>query len=262
VYDYLSAGQTPDGVHCRREPSDTDEQFAPILWRVDPAHDNLGLSSEPVEGGRLAMIPAVRLAYENSELAPLMSAETIEYHYGKHYTAYIRGVNEAILGSENEARPLEAIVEYARLYKRPRLFRNAGQAWNHGFFFSCVSRSRQNPNDALVQAIKDSFGGQDQFVRQFVSAGSRHFASGWLWLTATREGELGVVTTKNAEPAWIATEVTPLVVCDLWEHAYYIDWRNNRAGYLEEFAANWINWELAGLQYAAALGDEFGWRHP
>lgn len=208
------------------------------------------------------MFSAVRLNYEAADLSPLMSEEAIDYHYGRHYAAYLRGVNEAILGTELETRPLEIVVEHARIHKRPRLLRNAGQAWNHGFFFAGIAKSKQMPSAKLGEAVVDTYGAVEQFNRQFVAAGSGHFASGWLWLTANRQGELAITTTKNATPCWLAAEVMPLAVCDLWEHAYYIDWRNDRGGFLKEFVGNWINWDLARAQYDAVTSGAPGWRHP
>lgn len=214
-----------------------------------------------VEGG--IVIRQVNLDEKGAGLTPLMSAEAIEYHYGKHYAGYVGAVNAAIIGTELESQSLEAIIEHARLHHRPKLYRSAGQSWNHGFFFSCVAKGAKiSPQSALAGAIAAQFGDQGGLLRALVSASKSHFASGWLWLAADADGELSIVSTQDADPVWALGESTPLLVCDLWEHAYYIDWRNDRTAFVAEFVNTWANWPLAERQFAAAASKGATWRHP
>jgi Fe-Mn family superoxide dismutase len=209
------------------------------------------------------MFRTENLAFDVRGLEPLMSEETIGLHHGVHYAGYLKAVNEAVLGLPLETQSLADIIEYARLHERPRLYRNAGQAWNHGFFFASVTDIRAlAPQDTLADAIAAQYGALDALQAEFVARSTKHFASGWLWLTADRTGEIGIETTQDADPIWITSETTPLLVCDLWEHAYYLDWRNDRTGFVKEFISERADWRLASLQYDAALRGDVGWRHP
>jgi Fe-Mn family superoxide dismutase len=171
------------------------------------------------------------LPWPRDALAPHISAETIDYHYGKHHQAYVTNLNGLIKGTEFEHATLEDIV---RKSTGP-MFNNAAQVWNHTFYWDGLSpKGGGEPTGRLAAAIKSSFGGFSQFVEAFTKTSVGTFGSGWGWLVQRPDGALAVVSTSNA-----ATPLTgsdhPLLTCDVWEHAYYIDYRNARPAYVDAF---------------------------
>ncbi|MBS0487246.1 MAG: superoxide dismutase [Fe] [Proteobacteria bacterium] len=183
------------------------------------------------------------LPYARDALAPHISAETLDYHYGKHHQAYVTNLNNLIKGTEFEALDLEAIVRKAQ----GGMFNNAAQVWNHTFYWnSLLPKGGGEPSGKLADAIKKAFGGFAQFKDEFSKLAAGTFGSGWAWLVQRADGSLGIVSTSNA-----ATPITgadrPLLTCDVWEHAYYIDYRNARPKYVEAFW-NLANWEFAASQ--------------
>ncbi|MBV8876855.1 MAG: superoxide dismutase [Gammaproteobacteria bacterium] len=177
------------------------------------------------------------LPYAQDALEPHMSRETLEYHYGKHHKAYVDKVNTLIKGSEFEDASLEELVAESS----GDIFNNAAQVWNHNFFWNCLSPRRQSPGKELSQALA-SLGGFESFKTQFDKAATGLFGSGWTWLVKDPSGSLKIVTTSNANTPARDGHVV-LLTCDVWEHAYYIDHRNDRPAYLKEF---WplVNWEF------------------
>jgi Fe-Mn family superoxide dismutase len=177
------------------------------------------------------------LPYANNALEPYMSRETLDYHYGKHHKAYVEKVNKLISGTEFEDASLEELVAESA----GEIFNNAAQVWNHSFFWNCLSPRRQSPGKEIDQALQ-SLGGFESFQEQFDKAASGLFGSGWTWLVKDTRGALKIVTTANANTP-LRDELVPLLTCDVWEHAYYIDHRNDRAAYLKSF---WplVNWEF------------------
>jgi superoxide dismutase, Fe-Mn family len=178
------------------------------------------------------------LPFARDALAPHISAETIDYHYGKHHQAYVTNLNNLIKGTEFEQSTLEQIVGGSS----GAVFNNAAQVWNHTFYWEGLApNGGGEPGGRLGEAIQSSFGGFTQFVEAFTKAAIGTFGSGWAWLVQQEDGGLAIVTTSNA-----ATPLTgkdrPLLTCDVWEHAYYIDYRNARPAYLEAF---WkvVNWD-------------------
>ncbi len=180
------------------------------------------------------------LPYANNALEPHMSRETLEYHYGKHHKGYVDKVNGLIKGTEFEDASLEELVAESA----GEIFNNAAQVWNHTFFWNCLSPRRQSPGKELNQALA-GFGGFESFQQQFDKAASGLFGSGWTWLVKDSRGGLKIVTTANANTPARDGQVA-LLTCDMWEHAYYIDYRNNRAEYLKNF------WPLANWEFVAA----------
>ncbi|MBS0558006.1 MAG: superoxide dismutase [Fe] [Proteobacteria bacterium] len=183
------------------------------------------------------------LPYARDALAPHISAETIDYHYGKHHQAYVTNLNNLIKGTEFEAMDLESIVRKAQ----GGMFNNAAQVWNHTFYWNSLSpKGGGEPSGKLADAIKKAFGGFAQFKDDFSKLAAGTFGSGWAWLVQRADGSLGIVSTANA-----ATPITgadrPLLTCDVWEHAYYIDYRNARPKYVEAFW-NLANWDFAASQ--------------
>jgi len=185
------------------------------------------------------------LPYARDALAPHISAETLDFHYGKHHQTYVTNLNKLIEGTEFESLGLDDIVKKAS----GGMFNNAAQVWNHTFYWNCLSpRGGGEPTGKLADAIKKTFGSFQQFKDQFTQTAVGTFGSGWAWLVQRPDGALGLVSTSNA-----ATPLTgndrALLTCDVWEHAYYIDYRNARPKYVEAFW-NLANWEFAADQLA------------
>ena len=179
------------------------------------------------------------LPYAQDALAPDISAETIEYHYGKHHKAYVDNLNKLIPGTEFEDKVLEDIIKKAT----GGVFNNAAQVWNHTFYWSCLSpKGGGAPTGELTAAIDKAFGSFDKFKEQFTNAGMTKFGSGWAWLVKNPDGSLAIEATSNADNP-MKEGKKPLLTCDVWEHAYYIDYRNARAKYIEAFW-NIVNWDF------------------
>ena len=186
------------------------------------------------------------LPYANDALAPHISAETIEYHYGKHHQTYVTNLNNLVPGTEFEGLSLEEIVKKSS----GGVFNNAAQVWNHTFYWHCLSpNGGGEPQGALADAINSTFGSFDQFKEEFSKCAVTTFGSGWAWLVKNADGSLALVSTSNAGCPLTAGQ-TPVLTCDVWEHAYYIDFRNLRPKYLEAFWAL-VNWEFASANFAA-----------
>jgi len=179
------------------------------------------------------------LPYPFTALEPYMSRETLEYHYGKHHKGYVDKLNGLITGTPQAEASLEELVRKAD----GAVFNNAAQVWNHSFFWACLSPRRQSPGKDLQRAL-DSLGGLESFKSEFSKAAVNVFGSGWAWLTKDRGGEVRITTTANAENPLRLGQV-PLLTCDVWEHAYYIDHRNDRGAYLKAF------WELVNWDFVA-----------
>jgi Fe-Mn family superoxide dismutase len=180
-----------------------------------------------------------------------MSPETFEYHHGKHHQAYVDNGNKLIAGSEYEGKSLEDIIS-SSFGKDAGVFNNAAQVYNHNFFWNSLAPSGGGSSlpGKLGEMINDVFGGFEQFREAFVQGGVTQFGSGWVWL-AMKDGKLEIMKTANAENP-LAHGATPILTCDVWEHAYYIDYRNARPKFLEAFIDNMANWEFAEANLAAA----------
>lgn len=180
------------------------------------------------------------LPYAKDALAPYISAETLEYHYGKHHQAYVDNLNKLVAGTDLDQLPLEQIVQRAQ----GPIFNNAAQVWNHTFYWNCLRpKGGGEPTGKLAEAINQAFGSFANFKQQFTQAAVGLFGSGWAWLVKKRDGSLAIVQTGNAGNP-MTTGETPVLTCDVWEHAYYIDYRNARAKYVENFW-NLVNWDFA-----------------
>ncbi|OOG47974.1 Fe-Mn family superoxide dismutase [Rhodanobacter sp. C01] len=186
------------------------------------------------------------LPYEKNALEPHISAETLDYHYGKHHQAYVTNLNKLIEGTEFANAALEDIIRKSS----GGVFNNAAQIWNHTFYWNSMRSARDNnvPGGKLADAINKAFGSFDKFKEEFTKSATGNFGSGWTWLVQRPDGALGIVNTSNA-----ATPITgsdkPLFTTDVWEHAYYIDYRNARPKYLEAFW-NLVNWDFAASNLA------------
>lgn len=200
-------------------------------------------------------LPALPYPYE--ALEPVISAATMRLHHDKHHARYVTVVNELTSGAEG----LEAVVRDAAAQRARKLFNNAGQAWNHAFFWRSMTGQYRAPSGRLVEAVHAAFGSLEGLGSKFKDEGAAHFGSGWVWLIA-KDKALAVVTTHDGECVITQPGVTPLLVCDLWEHAYYLDHKNDRAGFLAGWWDRLVNWEFAEQQFAAALGEREPWSYP
>ena len=186
------------------------------------------------------------LPYAKDALAPHISAETLEFHHDKHHATYVTNLNKLITGTEFESMSLEDIVKKA---PAGGIFNNAAQVWNHTFYFNCMGPSGGGePTGALADAINQAFGSFAEFKEKFATSAATNFGSGWTWLVKNADGSVAIVNTSNAGCP-LTDGKTPLLTCDVWEHAYYIDYRNARPKYVEAFW-NLVNWEFASANYA------------
>ena len=180
----------------------------------------------------------MQLPFEKSSLEPYMSAETLDYHHGKHHQTYVNNLNKLIEGTDFAQKSLEDIIKSSD----GGLFNNAAQVFNHNFFWNCLSPIGQTIPANLESVLVKNFGSTEKFKEMFTQKAITQFGSGWAWLVKDSSGSLSIVTTSNANTP-ITDGLTPILVCDVWEHAYYIDTRNARPQYLENFW-NIVNWEF------------------
>lgn len=186
------------------------------------------------------------LPYSIDALAPHISQETLEYHYGKHHKTYVDKLNGMIPGTEFEGKDLEAIIKTSS----GGVFNNAAQIWNHTFYWNCLSpNGGGEATGAVAEAINAAFGSFDTFKEEFTNSAVGNFGSGWTWLVKKADGSVAIVNTSNAETPLTDESVTPLLTVDVWEHAYYIDYRNARPAYMDAF---WklVNWEFVNKNFA------------
>jgi Fe-Mn family superoxide dismutase len=202
------------------------------------------------------------LPYGYDALEPVMSDRTLRFHHDKHHAGYIKTLNDLLEAAGAAARSLEAVILDASKSVDQKLFNSAAQAWNHSFFWAAMSARRQAPTGELASAIDRAFGDLAGLKTAFVGEGSGHFGSGWVWLAAEHGGTLRVLSTHDAQDILTQAEMTPILVCDLWEHAYYLDHQNDRKGFLEAWFDALPNWGFAASQHAAARGQGEAWRHP
>ncbi len=185
------------------------------------------------------------LPFAQDALAPVISAETLDYHYGKHHNAYVTNLNNLTPGTEFENSSLEEIIMKAS----GGIFNNAAQVWNHTFYWNCLSPNGGGaPSGDLGAAMDAAFGSFDNFKAEFSKAAATNFGSGWTWLVKNADGSLAIASTSNAGTPMTSGQ-TALLTVDVWEHAYYVDYRNARPKYLEEI---WkiLNWDFVAEQFA------------
>ncbi|AMR77009.1 MULTISPECIES: superoxide dismutase [Fe] [Cupriavidus] len=185
------------------------------------------------------------LPYAHDALAPHISKETLEFHHDKHHQTYVTNLNNLIKGTEFENATLEEIVKKSS----GGIFNNAAQVWNHTFYWDSLKpNGGGQPTGALADAINAKWGSFDKFKEEFTKVAVGTFGSGWAWLVKKADGSLDLVSTSNAATP-LTTDAKPLLTCDVWEHAYYIDYRNARPKYVEAFW-NVVNWDFAGKNFA------------
>lgn len=186
------------------------------------------------------------LPYEQNALEPHISAETLSFHYSKHHNTYVVKLNGLISGTEFENKSLEDIVKTSSA----GIFNNAAQIWNHTFYWHSLSpNGGGEPTGELLTAINNSFGSLEEFKAKFTDSAINNFGASWTWLVKNADGSLAIVNTSNAETPLTSEGVTPLITVDLWEHAYYIDYRNLRPDYLNAFWAL-ANWDFAQANFS------------
>ena len=195
------------------------------------------------------------LPYAIDALAPHVSEQTLEFHYGKHHKAYIDKLNAAIGDTRYENLPLEMIISASHEVADMGVFNNAAQAWNHTFLWHSMSpEGGGEPSGALAHAINSRFGDLAGFHDAFKSSALGQFGSGWTWLVRTSQG-VDIVSTGNAETP-LTDGVTPLLSLDVWEHAYYLDYQNRRDAYIDTFLAELINWDFARRNFKADRDED------
>ncbi|MBB3169374.1 Fe-Mn family superoxide dismutase [Simiduia aestuariiviva] len=186
------------------------------------------------------------LPYAMDALAPHISKETLEYHYGKHHKTYVDKLNGMIPGTEFEGKSLEDIVKASS----GGVFNNAAQIWNHTFYWNCLSPNGGGAaTGAVAEAINAAFGSFDKFKEEFTASAVANFGSSWTWLVKNADGSVAIVNTSNAATPLTDASVTPILTVDLWEHAYYIDYRNARPNYMNAFWSL-VNWDFVNKNFA------------
>jgi len=191
------------------------------------------------------------LPFDEKALEPYISQETMQYHHGKHHAGYVNKLNTLIEGTEFAKMELENIIRNSE----GGIFNNASQVYNHDFYFNGLSSDKSTPSEMFVEWIERDFGSMDRFKEQFLQTAATLFGSGWVWLSIDKEGTLIIEARSNADNPLLDGH-TPLLTCDVWEHAYYIDYRNARAEYLEKW---WglINWDFVSVNLGKCKYIEF-----
>jgi len=184
------------------------------------------------------------LPYSKDALAPHISAETLEFHWGKHHRAYFTKTNDAVQSRQDlSGASLVEIIRKAREEGDTKLFNNSAQAWNHSFFWQCLSPERQQPSGRLAELIDSGFGGVEPMLQQLGDEAVNHFSNGWAWLVLDRD-QLKITSLHDADTPLVHEGMMPLLTLDVWEHAYYIDYRNERPKFVTSVLSNIVNWEF------------------
>lgn len=183
------------------------------------------------------------LPYSKDAFGDTISAETFDYHHGKHHNAYVSKTNDAIEGTDLSGAKLSEVIVAAREKGDQGLFNNSAQVWNHSFYWQCLSPQKQNPSGKLAAIIEDCFGSKGEMLDKFKAEAVGHFASGWAWLVLDGE-ELKITSLHDADSPVAHEGMKPLLTLDVWEHAYYIDYRNARPDYIDALLEYAINWEF------------------
>ncbi len=201
------------------------------------------------------------LPYAEDALSPHMSPVTLNTHHKKHHAGYVKKANDALAKKGWKETKLEDVIAKARAEADKFLFNQTAQIWNHTFFWNSMTPTPAPLSGELLSALDKTFGGHAEFKRQFIEKGEKHFGSGWVWLAADDQGALSLLDTHDADTL-ADGKLTPLLTGDVWEHAYYLDHKNERGAFLEVFVDKLVNWEFAAKQLAAAHGNGDKWEHP
>jgi Fe-Mn family superoxide dismutase len=207
------------------------------------------------------MIELCKLPYDFTALEPVISSATMKLHHDKHHAAYVKKANDLAAKAGLDDMPVEELVREAKARGDTKLYNQAAQVWNHGFFWQSMSGDALKPVGDLDAAIVAAFGDLAALRTEFVEQGVGHFGSGWVWLVYSGE-TLEVITTHDADDFLDRPEEKPLLVCYLWEHAYYLDHQNDREAFLKLWFDGLANWQFAAVQLAAAKSGEQGYSYP
>ena len=191
------------------------------------------------------------LPYADTALEPYISAETLRSHHGKHHKAYVDKVNTLTEGTSLADADLEAIIQAAKAAGDQKLLNQAGQAWNHDFFWMCLTPGGGKPASDLATMIDRDFGSFGKLQEEFETEALEHFGSGWAWLVL-KGGKLAVTSLHDGDCPVVQTDVVPLLTCDVWEHAYYLDYRSERPRFVQAFLQHLANWDFAAVNLARA----------
>jgi Fe-Mn family superoxide dismutase len=219
----------------------------PVIFRVTAR----ALNWKTVKRGFYTMaFELPPLPYDYKDLEPHMSANTLQFHHDKHHAGYVNNLNNLTKDTDLANKSLEEVIKAtANDQAKAGIFNNAAQVWNHTFFWNCMKKNGGgSPSGALADKINSTFGSLDKLKEEFKSAGATQFGSGYAWLVF-ENGELKIVKTLNAVNPMINGQ-TPLLTCDVWEHAYYLDYQNRRPDFLQTFLDNLVNWDFVAEQYA------------
>jgi Fe-Mn family superoxide dismutase len=199
----------------------------------------------------MTRFPLKPLPYPADALTPVMSPRTVQTHHGKHQAGYVTKLNTLVRNSEYDHDNLESLIVHTRCATNERaIFNNAAQLWNHEFFWDSLSpNSSADPPAHITERLVQAFGSVEFFREEVVRSGVSHFGSGWVWLTVSTRGRLSVVSTHDADSP-LLWGAHPLWVCDLWEHAYYLDWQQDRAGFVRAVVERLINWKQVTMRLA------------
>ncbi|MGL5836937.1 MAG: superoxide dismutase [Sphingorhabdus sp.] len=202
------------------------------------------------------MINLTPLPFDDGALEPYISSKTLAFHHGKHHKAYVDKTNELVRDTDLNGKSLEDIIVSARNKANTSLYNQAGQAWNHGFYWSSLSPEKTEPSTELAEAIERSFGSMEEFKEVLKKEAIGHFASGWAWVL----GEGGAISIDSSHDAetFACSDTIPLLVIDIWEHAYYLDHQNLRKDYVESVVENLLNWDFASRNF----GNSQAWQYP
>ncbi len=194
-----------------------------------------------------------KLPYAEDALAPVISAQTISFHYGKHHAGYVKTLNGLIAGTKYANLPLVEIVRTASADANAAVFNNAAQTWNHTFYWESLAPEGKGgvPSAELLKAIEGAFGSLDACKAALAESAVKRFGSGWAWLIA-ENGKLAIESTTNADTPIVRAGVKPLAVVDVWEHAYYLDWQNRRADYAKALVGKLLDWNRISARFAAS----------
>jgi len=205
------------------------------------------------------------LPFGTSALKPMIGKKTLETHHGKHHAKYVSTLNALVAGTSLEHQTLEKIMKASYKNKsKPAIFNNAAQAWNHSFYWNCLKPNgggvpNTNQHAKLVEKINASFGSFSEFRKQFADAANTAFGSGWAWLASDRKGNLSVVKTIGADNPITSGGLIPILTCDVWEHAYYLDYANLRPSYVDAFLDKLVNWEFVAENLERAVDSGRNW---
>lgn len=190
------------------------------------------------------MFSLMPLPFSKNALKPYMSEETLTFHHDKHHQTYVDNLNKLIADTKFEDMSLEQIIKQSSYnVEHIGIFNNAAQVFNHNFFWECISpNGNKKPNPALLKKIEETFGSYENWQKEFKTAATSQFGSGWAWLAEDKDGQLKIMKTSNADNP-IAHDMTPLMTIDVWEHAYYLDYQNRRADFVDAFLNHLINWK-------------------